>query len=124
MTLCHNVHMQQQTQNRMSRSLYSSPQINKDDSHNIPLAWGLEWSRVLTADTRGRTCHAPKLCTEFRCDKEVRFIHHPFAGQFGVGFYSSFMVADTVKVYTRSHLKGSKGYLWQSDGYVPERAGF
>eukprot|EP00667_Euglena_gracilis_P003536 EG_transcript_3547 len=37
-------------------------------------------------------------------------------GQFGVGFYSSFMVANNVKVYTKSHLKGSKGYLWESDG--------
>lgn len=37
-------------------------------------------------------------------------------GQFGVGFYSSFMVAKHVKVYSRSAKKGSKGYLWESDG--------
>jgi TNF receptor-associated protein 1 len=37
-------------------------------------------------------------------------------GQFGVGFYSSFMVADTVEVYSRSAKEGSKGYLWRSDG--------
>lgn len=38
-------------------------------------------------------------------------------GQFGVGFYSSFMVANHVKVYSRSAKKGSKGYLWESDGH-------
>nr|CCC94848.1 putative heat shock protein, mitochondrial precursor [Trypanosoma congolense IL3000] len=37
-------------------------------------------------------------------------------GQFGVGFYAAFMVARNVKVYSRSAKKGSKGYLWESDG--------
>uniref|UniRef100_A0A1B6FTU8 Heat shock protein 75 kDa, mitochondrial n=1 Tax=Cuerna arida TaxID=1464854 RepID=A0A1B6FTU8_9HEMI len=37
-------------------------------------------------------------------------------GQFGVGFYSAFMVADKVEVYTQSHLPDSPGYCWTSDG--------
>jgi TNF receptor-associated protein 1 len=37
-------------------------------------------------------------------------------GQFGVGFYSVFMVAKNVDVYTRSSLPDSKGYRWTSDG--------
>lgn len=37
-------------------------------------------------------------------------------GQFGVGFYSTFMVADKVEVYSKSHQPGSKGYKWASDG--------
>ena len=37
-------------------------------------------------------------------------------GQFGVGFYSSFMVGDKVKVYTKSAQPNSKGYCWESDG--------
>jgi TNF receptor-associated protein 1 len=37
-------------------------------------------------------------------------------GQFGVGFYSAFMVAKNIKVYSRSAEKGAKGYLWESDG--------
>jgi len=37
-------------------------------------------------------------------------------GQFGVGFYSAFMVADEVKVYSHSWKPDSKGYCWKSDG--------
>ncbi|XP_065846320.1 heat shock protein 75 kDa, mitochondrial-like isoform X2 [Oscarella lobularis] len=37
-------------------------------------------------------------------------------GQFGVGFYSTFMVADKVKVNSRSFETGSQGYTWSSDG--------
>lgn len=37
-------------------------------------------------------------------------------GQFGVGFYSAFMVADKVTVDTRSGLPGSEPVLWTSDG--------
>lgn len=37
-------------------------------------------------------------------------------GQFGVGFYSAFMVADKVEVYSRSSKVDSPGYKWSSDG--------
>ncbi|MBI2517644.1 MAG: molecular chaperone HtpG [Opitutae bacterium] len=37
-------------------------------------------------------------------------------GQFGVGFYSAFMVAKSVKVYTHSWRKDEAGQLWSSDG--------
>ncbi|KAK7799040.1 hypothetical protein U0070_020050 [Myodes glareolus] len=37
-------------------------------------------------------------------------------GQFGVGFYSAFMVADKVEVYSRSAVPDSPGYQWLSDG--------
>jgi TNF receptor-associated protein 1 len=37
-------------------------------------------------------------------------------GQFGVGFYSAFMVADQVKVHTRSWKSDGKGLVWISDG--------
>lgn len=39
-------------------------------------------------------------------------------GQFGVGFYSAFMVGNKVKVYSRSANPNSKGYCWTSDGYA------
>ena len=37
-------------------------------------------------------------------------------GQFGVGFYSAFMVADQVKVYSRSWKEDETGHVWTSDG--------
>jgi HSP90 family molecular chaperone len=37
-------------------------------------------------------------------------------GQFGVGFYSAFMVADHVDVYTQSYKPDSPAYKWTSDG--------
>jgi molecular chaperone HtpG len=36
-------------------------------------------------------------------------------GQFGVGFYSAFMLADSVRVRSRSH-KEASGWEWESDG--------
>ena len=39
-----------------------------------------------------------------------------FIGHFGLGFYSSFMVAGKVDIITRSALKGSKSFKWSCDG--------
>ena len=37
-------------------------------------------------------------------------------GKFGVGFYSVFMVADKVQVFTKNWKKDASGYCWESDG--------
>lgn len=37
-------------------------------------------------------------------------------GQFGVGFYSAFMVAEKVTLYTRSYHPEGLSYIWESDG--------
>ncbi|MDP4625987.1 MAG: molecular chaperone HtpG [Akkermansiaceae bacterium] len=37
-------------------------------------------------------------------------------GQFGVGFYSAFMVADKVEVFSRSWKAGAENLRWESDG--------
>ncbi len=50
--------------------------------------------------------------------KDKKFINSDIIGQFGVGFYSSFMVSNKVIVHTRSvkELNGEKSILWTSDG--------
>ncbi|PVV00279.1 hypothetical protein BB560_005345 [Smittium megazygosporum] len=37
-------------------------------------------------------------------------------GQFGVGFYSGFMIGDTMEVYSKSAEPDSQGFCWKSDG--------
>ena len=37
-------------------------------------------------------------------------------GQFGIGFYSAFMVAKSVKVYSKSWRATEPGHVWSSDG--------
>lgn len=39
-------------------------------------------------------------------------------GQFGVGFYSAFMVADKVQVFSQSSKPGEKAFEWTSTGYL------
>jgi molecular chaperone HtpG len=49
-------------------------------------------------------------------DQEDKRIDLDIIGQFGIGFYSVFMVAEKVKVRTKSYLKEEKAYEWESDG--------
>jgi molecular chaperone HtpG len=44
-------------------------------------------------------------------------------GQFGVGFYSAFMVAGEVRVVSRSYLPGAEACEWISDGSASFRVG-
>jgi molecular chaperone HtpG len=48
--------------------------------------------------------------------KEGADVEQNLIGQFGVGFYSVFMVARLVEVYTHNWKKTSKSLLWKSDG--------
>jgi len=43
-------------------------------------------------------------------------VNQNLIGQFGVGFYSVFMVAKSVEVYTHNWTKAAKSLLWKSDG--------
>ncbi|KAJ1821385.1 hypothetical protein LPJ60_002652 [Coemansia sp. RSA 2675] len=47
---------------------------------------------------------------------DTKDMANTIVGQFGVGFYSAFMVGDKITVYTRSATPGSAGYCWESDG--------
>ena len=48
-------------------------------------------------------------------DKD-QIVSDTIIGQFGVGFYSTFIVADSVEVLSKSD--GQKGIRWVSDGSV------
>ena len=39
-----------------------------------------------------------------------------FIGHFGLGFYSSFMVAEKVEIITKSSIKNNKSFKWSCDG--------
>ena len=52
-------------------------------------------------------------------------VNENLIGKFGVGFYSVFMAASKVEVYTRSYHTDSTGWCWSSDGsgeYTIEQA--
>lgn len=48
--------------------------------------------------------------------KKKKNIKNNMIGKFGVGFYSSFMVANKVSVITKSALKNTNAVLWTSNG--------
>ena len=48
--------------------------------------------------------------------KKGAAINENLIGQFGVGFYSVFMAAESVEVFTRSWNKEGEDLLWKSDG--------
>ena len=55
---------------------------------------------------------AEEFAKKFKDIKDTKEI----IGKFGLGFYSAFMVADTVEIITRSYKKNQGGVRWVSDG--------
>ena len=51
-------------------------------------------------------------------DKEASTPSDPesIIGQFGVGFYSAFMVADKIEVFSKSSMEGDAAHHWSTDG--------
>ena len=68
----------------------------------------LSWSK-----SRLEANRIPRLL--FVWDILVMSMFQEIIGQFGVGFYSAFMVADKIEVYSKSSVNQGPGYLWTSE---------
>jgi len=64
----------------------------------------------------GTVAHSGTLDFLEKVQKEKKAVDGNLIGQFGVGFYSVFMVTDEVVVETRHANQDSKGYRWTSKG--------
>jgi molecular chaperone HtpG len=90
--------------------------IDKDKSKVIIEDTGIGMTKQELMDNIGTIAHSGTLdfvkkVTESNANDKMDLI-----GQFGVGFYSSFMVAEEIHVHTKHYSKGSKGLLWKSTG--------
>jgi molecular chaperone HtpG len=90
--------------------------IDKDKNKLIIEDTGIGMTRQEIIDNIGTIAHSGTLDFVKRVTESNAKDKMDLIGQFGVGFYSSFMVAETIHVHTKSHLKGSSGLLWISKG--------
>jgi molecular chaperone HtpG len=88
-------------------------ELDKDNNKVIIKDTGLGMDYDELKKNLGTIAHSGALeyLSKAKDQKDLQLI-----GQFGVGFYSAFMVAEKVVVTTRSYKKDSKTYKWESDG--------
>lgn len=76
---------------------------------------GIGMTREELENNLGTIARSGSLLFKNEQDKEKTGDEIDVIGQFGVGFYSAFMVSRKVTVHTRSY-KEETGYIWESDG--------
>lgn len=92
-------------------------EANKQDMKLIIQDKGIGMSREELLDNLGTIARSgSKQFLSNLKDNESLGNAENIIGQFGVGFYSVFMVAKNVEVYTKSSLPDSVGLKWTSDG--------
>lgn len=91
--------------------------LNTDDkAHTLTFQdFGIGMNRDELVDNLGTIAHSGSKAF-LEALKENATSKENLIGQFGVGFYSSFMAANKVEVYSRSFQKDGKGFLWTSEG--------
>lgn len=77
---------------------------------------GIGMTKEELVEEIGTIAHSGTLEFLQKVQKEKKAIDGNLIGQFGVGFYSVFMVADEVTIETRHANKNSKGIRWKSKG--------
>jgi len=90
--------------------------VNTDDTaHTIAIAdAGIGMTRDELMENLGTIAHSGSKA--FLAQIKENAGNPNIIGQFGVGFYSAFMVGTKVTVYTRSYQPEDKGWIWTSDG--------
>ncbi|TGE31601.1 molecular chaperone HtpG [Desulfosporosinus sp. Sb-LF] len=88
-----------------------------DNAHTLTISdTGIGMSKEELVENLGTIAHSGskefiKHLTAKGDQKDLNLI-----GQFGVGFYSAFMVADKVTLHTRSYQQEGESLVWESDG--------
>lgn len=77
---------------------------------------GIGMTRQELIDNIGTIAHSGTVEFLHKISEEKTKDPLDLIGQFGVGFYSSFMVADEIHITTKSFRKGASAYLWKSSG--------
>lgn len=90
--------------------------VNTDDTaHTISIAdSGIGMTRDELVENLGTIAHSGSKA--FLQQIKENAGNPNIIGQFGVGFYSAFMVGEKVTVYTRSYKPEESGWIWSSDG--------
>jgi len=90
--------------------------VNTDDTaHTISIAdSGIGMTRDELIENLGTIAHSGSKA--FLQQLKENAGNPNIIGQFGVGFYSAFMAATKVTVYTRSYRPDDTGWIWSSDG--------
>ncbi len=90
--------------------------VNTDDTaHTITIAdSGIGMTRDELVENLGTIAHSGSKA--FLQQVKENAGNPNIIGQFGVGFYSAFMVATKVTVFTRSYKADEAGWMWTSDG--------
>ncbi len=93
-------------------------EVRKDDHQLIIRDNGIGMNRDELVENLGTIAHSGSLDFLKQSVAAGSTAEQPLSliGQFGVGFYSAFMIADSVRVRTRSYKEEQGGWEWSSDG--------
>ncbi len=92
-----------------------SIRTDKDNNQLIIEDTGIGMTKEELIENIGTIAHSGTM-TYLKQMSEQKDGKSDLIGKFGVGFYSAFMVADEISIYTKSFKKGSTPLLWQSKG--------